>query len=174
MHRAAIETLHTARLTLRPMVEADRADVIRLVGDYDVSKMLTQVAHPYTDAHFDEFLSLRGSPSLGIIWMICDTDGLCGAVSIGTELGYWLGKPSWGKGYMTEAAQAAVDAVFSHTNLPLIKSSHFEINGASQRVLEKLGFEDVGSHTHYSLARDCEIDGRSMLLSRARWENRRG
>lgn len=167
-------TIRTDRLTLRPLVEADRADVMEQAGDFDVAKMLTQVPHPYTDADFDTFLELRDSREFGIIWIITDTNGLCGAISVGTELGYWLGKPVWGRGYATEAGHAVVDAVFAHSEVPMIRSSHFEENGGSQRVLEKLGFEDIGDHEHFSAARNEAVEGRSMLLTRARWAARRG
>ena len=40
----------------------------------------------------------------------------------------------------------------------------------SKRVLEKCGFVDVGGHIHHSLARQADVPGRSMELSRARWD----
>ena len=39
-------------------------------------------------------------------------DRFMGVVGITGHLGYWLGKPFWGQGYMTEAAGALVDAYF--------------------------------------------------------------
>ena len=49
-------------------------------------------------------------------------DALIGCVGIGParttarrSLGYWLGAPSWGKGFATEAARALIDAFFAYT-----------------------------------------------------------
>lgn len=168
------DTIKTKRLILRPLTQNDRADVIRLIDDYDVSMMLTMVPHPYTDADFDAFLEMRDTRELGVIWTINDPDGLCGVISVGIELGYWLGKPYWHRGYMSEAAQAVVNAVFAHSDIPMLKSSHFEENDGSRIILEKLGFEDVGDHEHFSVARDEPVEGRSMLLTRARWVAKRG
>lgn len=63
-----------------------------------------------------------------------------------------------------------VDHVVEKLN-NLIISSHFTENAGSQNVLQKLGFIDVGSHVHHSVARGEDVPGRSMELSRARWES---
>ncbi|WP_298983022.1 hypothetical protein [uncultured Roseibium sp.] len=39
--------IRTGRLSLRPVLEQDLTDIVRLIEDYDVAKMLTTVPHPY-------------------------------------------------------------------------------------------------------------------------------
>jgi RimJ/RimL family protein N-acetyltransferase len=147
--------------------------VTALVGNYEVSKWLTLVPHPYIRSDAEDFLRLDCAGDIGHLWVIAHDGKLAGVVSVGNELGYWLGEPFWGHGFMTEAAQVVVDYCFASLDLAEIKSSHFVENAGSRRVLEKLGFQDVGAHIHFSRARQAEVPGRSMLLTRAVWEARR-
>jgi ribosomal-protein-alanine N-acetyltransferase len=52
---------------------------------------------------------------------------------------YLLGKPYWGQGLATEAAQAAVQFGFQSMGLDRIVALASVENGASQRVIQKLG-----------------------------------
>ena len=86
------------------------------------------------------------------------------------ELGYWLAEPHWGQGYATEAARAIVGHGFSTPRRNKISASCFEGNKASQRVLEKLGFEPAGTGTVYSRARKSKVTDINLLLTRERWQ----
>ena len=79
---------------------------------------------------------------------------LIGAVGLGRDpkrdnpaarmLGYWLGRPYWGLGYMTEAAQAVRAYAFEEMGIQLLSAYYFSANTRSQRVLEKLGMRYEG------------------------------
>ena len=99
----------TSRLLLRPPVMADAPAIARLVGDFEVSKWLSVVPHPYTLADARAFLRSGVGP-----WQRAITleGALIGLVGIGPGLGFWLGRPYWGQGYMSEAAAALVGAWF--------------------------------------------------------------
>ena len=165
-----VPTFRTDRLTLRALREGDLQDVVRYAGDYEVSKWLTHVVHPYTMDDATAFLMRVKAGELGMLWVITDQVGFVGIISIGGELGYWSAPRVWGKGYMTEAGQAIVAHHFATSDDPLIKSSHFVANRGSRRVLQKLGFTDVGGKVHFSQARNADVDGRRMELARERWE----
>jgi RimJ/RimL family protein N-acetyltransferase len=60
------------------------------------------------------------------------------------ELGYWIGKPYWGRGYATEAARAALRWGFDSLGLERIYAYHFARNAASGRVLRKIGMTPEG------------------------------
>ena len=164
----------TERLLLRPLTRADLEDVVTLVGDYEVSKMLVPVPYPYSDEDAEDFLAMDAEGALDLLWMIEFEDRLAGAISIGVELGYWLGQPFWGKGIMTEAGIAAISAYFAGRRTDLIRSSHFVENAASAHVLRKLCFRDVGAHLHHSKARGADVPGRSMILRRHWFEAKHG
>ena len=55
------------------------------------------------------------------------------------ELGYWLGRPFWGKGYATEAARAVLDHALGPLGLPEVLAEVDEGNTASIAVIERLG-----------------------------------
>lgn len=60
---------------------------------------------------------------------------------ISAELGYWLGEPFWGRGITTEAVGAITDYGFRELPLKRIFAIPVAHNVASQRVLEKNGYE---------------------------------
>jgi RimJ/RimL family protein N-acetyltransferase len=61
------------------------------------------------------------------------------------ELGYWLGEPYWGKGIMTEAVKALLEAAFATGFYPVVRARALQSNAASVHVLEKAGFRNVGT-----------------------------
>lgn len=59
-------------------------------------------------------------------------------------LGYWIGKPFVGRGYMTEAVRAAVGFAFDNLHLHRLEAATMPSNVASIRVLEHNGFRREG------------------------------
>lgn len=59
------------------------------------------------------------------------------------NLGYWVHPQFCQQGYATEAAQAVIDFGFEHLAVSTIVTSHATWNLASQKIIEKLGFEFV-------------------------------
>lgn len=56
------------------------------------------------------------------------------------ELGYWLGKPFWGRGYIPEAAREMMRHGFEDLGMNTIWCGYYEGNQNSKRVQEKVGF----------------------------------
>lgn len=56
------------------------------------------------------------------------------------ELGYWIGEPFWGRGYMPEAARALMKRGFETLGMNKIWCGYYDGNERSKRVQEKLGF----------------------------------
>lgn len=140
--------LRSRRLTLRPPAWSDADRLTELIGDYDVAKMLSVVPHPYTldDAHWwlNQIASEEHEGECA--FAIDDGSGLIGAVSLGRPgafptLGYWLGRPYWGQGFMTEAAGVVLDWFFATSGLQSIESGALVENPVSMKVLTKLGFK---------------------------------
>jgi RimJ/RimL family protein N-acetyltransferase len=57
------------------------------------------------------------------------------------EIGYWLGKPYWGRGYMPEACAALIEYGFLKLGFNKIWGGYYDGNLKSKRVQEKLGFK---------------------------------
>jgi [ribosomal protein S5]-alanine N-acetyltransferase len=66
------------------------------------------------------------------------------------ELGYWIGRPYWGRGYATEAAREVVRYGFEGLGLHRIHAEHLGSNPASGRVMQKIGMAYEGTRPeHY-------------------------
>jgi RimJ/RimL family protein N-acetyltransferase len=80
------------------------------------------------------------------------------------EVGYWLGRPFWGFGYMTEALSAAMAWAAGPWGRRWMVSGHFDDNPASGRVLIKAGFLPTGEiRWRFSLARGEAAPTRMMV-----------
>jgi [ribosomal protein S5]-alanine N-acetyltransferase len=65
-------------------------------------------------------------------------------VSQAATLGYWMGEPYAGKGYMSRAVRAALDYAFNRQRLHRIEAACLPCNAASIRLLERNGFQQEG------------------------------
>jgi [ribosomal protein S5]-alanine N-acetyltransferase len=169
-------TLSTERLTLRPLRDDDAAAIASGAGDRKVARYLIQVPSPYPIAlarrwvrHRHEWWELGRGVTLAIAAHTAPDD-LLGTVSLRryardrrAELGYWLAAPAWGLGYATEATRSIVDFGFRGFALARIYALVIAGNGASERVLEKLGMTHEGTQRQHlrkgRKLRDVELYG---------------
>ena len=108
-----MEILVTKRLTLRPPLEVDAEAITEAFQNPNITRNLTNVPNPYG---LQDALSWveRSSDAAKAAHFCIYREKLLGVVSISAskdniyQLGYWLGEDVWGKGYMTEAARAAL------------------------------------------------------------------
>lgn len=153
-------TLTTQRLRLRSPGLADVQRIATFIGDWDVARMLTKVPHPYCEADARAWIS-RVVP--GEHWALVHANGVVGVIgleakgTVGIELGYWLAKPFWGRGLMTEAARAVLAEARAAAPHAEILCSHLEDNQASQNVIAKLGFVPTGQTTCRSVSRNADV-----------------
>ena len=61
------------------------------------------------------------------------------------EVGFHLVKSCWGRGLATEAARGVLEYSWHESRLSKVYAGHHPDNRASQRILEKLGFEFIGT-----------------------------
>ncbi len=161
--------LTTDRLCLRTFEPEDAALVTEYVGDWDVCSKLTRVPYPYTREMADQWIASHDA-SPDIICAI-ELDGeLAGCIAQELEYGYWLGKPFWGKGIMTEASRAFVTHLFKEEGMHDLGASFFKDNPASGVVLERSGFSVTGESKVFCLARDEEVERYDVTTNRHVWE----
>lgn len=88
------------------------------------------------------------------------------------ELGYWVRTDRCGRGYATEASSSVVEFGFEEAGLHRLELRAGVDNRASQRVAEKLGFQQEGRLRHggrgAEAAYDCYVYG--LLVSDPRSE----
>ena len=144
------ETLETARLRLRPAKAGDAPRITSLINDPDVARMSTRIPHPYALEDAESFLARCEAEDEKVFAIDYADDGLVGVSGfhdtgrLGPEVGYWLGRPYWGKGLATEATQAALVWAAKSWGRRCVVSSHFADNPASGAVLIKAGFLYTG------------------------------
>ncbi len=161
--------LLTRRLKLRPLENRDAGAITRLIGDWDVIRWLTMPPYPYKRADAEWFIGdqcSRGALALDF------GEVFVGVVHLGSGLGYWLGKPYWGQGLMTEAAEAVIADHFAHDDTA-ITSAYIPGNDASCSVLAKLGFLKSNVNAGYSrpLGHDVALQGMTLTLDQWRVRN---
>jgi RimJ/RimL family protein N-acetyltransferase len=162
------EEITTERLRLRRLCAADAPTLARLIADVDITRWLTSVPWPYTIGDAEDFLQrveARQSDHFAI-----EADGaFVGVVSVDEQLGYWLTKPVWGRGYMTEAARAMVNRHFRNGAEDLI-SGYVIGNGPSANVLTKLGFKPTEIIERYVPTLGAPASLQNVRLDRTGWE----
>lgn len=179
MKRRLEPVIRTRRLTLRPFDAADLDAIVAGVGDVAVLRLLARVPHLYRRSDGEAFLSFvrnRARTGSDLPLAIEYEGGLIGGISIDKiprrcELGYWIAKPAWGRGFATEAARAILAYGFGVLGLPLVRSGFFTANAGSRRVQEKLGFRPVGTGKRLSLAQGTEVAHIDTVLPPARFRN---
>lgn len=90
------------------------------------------------------------------------------------ELGYWLGEPFWGRGYVPEAAEALLKRGFEELGMTTIWCGYYDGNEKSKRVQEKLGF--VQHHTCQAVPVPLLKEFRNEhinVMTKETWENRK-
>jgi [ribosomal protein S5]-alanine N-acetyltransferase len=152
-------TIETARLRLRPFIEADADAIWPVVSRPEFPKFMSWAAHKdrAETLGFVRGQIAKVAQNDGVGWAIEHEGKVVGCIAFDdiewemralrvdrTELGYWIAPEVWGKGLMTEAATAVVRCGFETIGLHKITTQCFVTNPASRRVIEKVGFRFVG------------------------------
>ena len=151
--------MKTERLTLRPLLDSDAANISLFVGDERVAKKLAVVPHPYPAGAAESYIAYsRAKETSEVIWGM-DKDGqLIGMISISpneagrADLGYWLAPQLWGAGLMSEAVQAVVEYA-RDKGFDLLSAHVHQGNEGSVKVLMKNGFSYLGTAETHSIPR---------------------
>jgi len=174
--------LETERLVLRAPKASDIGRYMPLIRDFDVAKNLSRVSHPYTEDDACEFMiraSVGWTTGEDYPFTILRKEdgrlvGMCGVhPARGWEIGYWIGKPYWGKGYATEAGARVAAHAFETLGAGRLAAKWFHDNPASGRVLEKLGFLPDGEDVTDCLARGARVPSHVVALDRAAYMTRK-
>lgn len=144
--------LKTERLILRPWKESDAEDLYYYAKDPDIGPIAGWPVHTSIENSLD---IIKNVLSASEIYAVCLKENNKAIGSIGLhlngstdltnkddecELGYWIGKPFWGNGYITEAAKEIIRYGFEDLNMTKIWCAYYDGNTKSKRVQEKLGF----------------------------------
>ena len=141
------------RVTLRKLRMSDADIITEYCKDPAISRWTASIPYPYKKRHAIEYIKkskekwnkkeaynfviTRKGTIIGSIALMMKNEGIA-------ELGYWVAKPYWGKGYATEASKMAMKEGFKTLKLHKIYAHHIKENPASGRVMQKLGMKKEG------------------------------
>lgn len=169
--------LETPRLALRRPNRDDADQLALLADDPGIAENLSTLPHPY--GRDDALAFIDGTEigphrlNLGIYrrddGAFLGTIGLMPRDGERAVIGYWLGRPHWGRGLATEAVQAVVDFAFEALGNDAVAATARVTNGASRRVLEKCGFQYAGQGMGPSLFHRGMVPIDRFRLERSIW-----
>lgn len=174
--------LQTERLILRKWTEADAESMFEYAKDPDVGPIAGWQPHRSAEESLDIIRNVLNGKEC---YAICERENEVpvGAIELRLnghtdmtdkddecELGYWLGKPFWGRGYMTEAVREMLRHAFVDIGMKTVWCGYYDGNNKSKRVQEKAGF------VYYHTCNDVPVPlmnevrtGHTNIMTRERW-----
>ena len=172
--------LETERLLLRPWDETDAEECYRYAKDPRVGPIAGWPPHTSAE-HSRQVIrdALRAPETYAIV--LKETGLPIGSIGLHRndlaegddemELGYWIGVPHWGRGYVPEAARALLRHAFEELKLARVWCGYYEGNARSRRVQEKLGFQYQWTSENVPVPQLGETRrGYVSLMTKADWE----
>ncbi len=158
--------LFTPRLTLRPVEIEDAAAIVEVMSPA-VTKWLASWPQPMTPAFVRKRIaeSIAATRRGGHIWWVVihrADQRLIGKFSCGLtradprrmEVAYHIAEAYQGAGYMREAAQAAIAAIWRLFDVDAIEAGAQVENAGSFSVMRAMGMTLIGERDVYSSARE--------------------
>ncbi len=175
--------LETSRLILRKWEDSDAESLYKYAKDPDIGPIAGWPPHQSVEESLHIIKTVFQAAEC---YAICkkDSNEAIGAISLKLngstdmteqddecELGYWLGKPFWGNGYMPEAATELLRHGFEKLGMTTIWCGYYDGNQKSKRVQEKVGF--IYHHTcnevPVPLMNETRI-GHTNYMTKEHWE----
>lgn len=152
-----LPTLKTQRLLLHPISLDYCSDYAKYFVDYEVIRHLSSaVPWPYPTDGVSDFLRAVILPPQGKdrwtwgLFLQDNPNELIGCIDLWKKgcpenRGFWLGRPFWGKGLMTEAVARVTDFAFNELGFDRLIFSNALGNMRSRRIKEKTGARFLGT-----------------------------
>lgn len=172
--------LATDRLLLRPHRAADAPRIYHWLSDFAVSGNLARVPYPYSLSDAARWLALlpQEAPPEDTAFAIEQAGELVGNVAFHQrgpvpEIGYWLARPFWGRGLMSEAVAAALGWYFATDTRRHLVSGVFAFNAPSLAIQQKMGFVVTGRSMTLCMARGKKLEHIDTELTEAAYRKAR-
>jgi len=146
--------IRLGKFQIRPYARGDVTALVKYGNNHEVWKNLRdRFPHPYTRALAIDWVQHARRQRPVQDFAIAGELELIGGIGVhvqddvyrrSAEIGYWLGEPFWGRGIATAAVDAMTDYTFAKFPVVRIYAHVFDGNPASERVLEKVGYECEG------------------------------
>lgn len=176
----------TERLVLRRLRADDAQDIFEYAFDEDTARYVTWSPHTtlQDSSTFVEYVLSAYDNSEVPDWtwgvVLKENAKLIGTYGIWVrprdawaEVGYAIGKPYWGRGYVTEATIAVIDLAFRSWPLHRIEATCMPENIASARVMEKAGMSYEGTLRERLLIKGRFVDLKMYSILRNEYDERK-
>jgi RimJ/RimL family protein N-acetyltransferase len=176
--------------TLRPLAETDLDALVALDSDPEVMRFINGgQATPRAlcaEVLLPRMLSQATQPGLGFFAVESPDQAFMGWVHLRldtfepawAELGYRLARPWWGQGIATAASRLLTARAFDELGFDVVSARAMPENGASRRVMEKVGLREAGRFVFPGRVlaglRLQEVPGVLYTLRREDWSAREG
>ncbi len=177
-----LSTIETERLILRPWRETDAESLYEyakspLVGPIAGWPMHTSVEN--SREIIRDVLSAEGSYAVtikpddiavGSIGLMIGVASNLGLPDNEAEIGYWIGIPFWGRGYIPEATHRLIRYAFEDLGIKTLWCGYFDGNEKSQRVGAKCGFRYARTEQKYWAPIDKTVTQHITRLTKEEWQ----
>lgn len=169
--------LHSERLDLVEIKQIHRPDLFKLLTDEMVVKyynLKSPGCEEDTQKYIDWF-NERYINSLGIRWGLAlkGTPNIIGTIGFSNfnnlqhaHIVYDLMTVHWNNGYITEALRKIIGYGFSVLHIKAVKAEVMNGNIASEKVLQKLHFENKGVLNSWMYVEELKCDISTFSLSK--------
>lgn len=149
-----LNIIDTDRFILRPWNEEDAEDLFIYASDPDIGTPAGWPPHKSLDESREVIRNVFSAPETYAV-VLKETYkpvGCCGIMFANSlhsgalgpdeaEIGYWIGKPFWGRGLIPEAVRTLLKRCFEDLSLNAVWCCFYDGNIKSRRVCEKCGFK---------------------------------
>ena len=159
--------IKTKRLILRPWQASDAESLYEYAKDAKVGPIAGWPVHQsVADSlniiknvlQVDETYAVclkTDNKAIGSIGLISPTSAHAKLIDTEVEIGYWIGVPFWGNGYIPEAVNRLQKYAFEDLDCVALWCAYYDGNVKSKRVQEKCGF----MYHHTEADKLCELMG---------------
>lgn len=176
--------LESENIVLRPFTLTDADRVQQLAGEKEISDTTLLIPHPYPDGAAEEWISRHAKEfeEKNIYnFAVTVDDKVVGSIGFGVnlqhnncEVGYWIGKPYWGKGYASKALGLIIKFCFEELELNKVHAHYMKCNWSSGRVMEKNGMKQEGILRKHVMKNGAYHDIVTYGILKNEYENEKG
>ena len=168
--------LKANRLILRPWEEKDIPDIVEGLNNYNVSKWLALVKHPYAEADARDWIRRCQALKDAYEWAMDLNGKAIGGISLKikgdkAEGGIWLSEKYHGHGYGREAWDARNRYAFEAYPIDRLESGYFIGNEPSRILHERSGYKPSHVQDLYSVAQGKLLKEQRLILRREDWRS---
>ena len=163
----------TERLLLRPWMESDAESLYEYAKDPDIGPAAGWPPHVSIENSREIIKTILSEPENYAVCLMRDNRAI-GSIGFHKptqtktkmsekelEIGFWIGKPFWGNGYIPEAVRILLKYAFRDLGCDAVWCGYYDGNEKSKRTQEKCGF--IYHHT--------EKDKPNKIMGDLRTEN---